>query len=323
MTSPRKAQICLNDTPFYHITSRCVRRAYLCGEDQSTGKSYEHRRGWVENRIRLLSSIFAIDILAYAVMPNHLHIAIKLCPDEIDALSNEAVAQRWTCLFKGPLLIHQWLMGETLGQQQRQTVSDSIETFRQRLKDLGWFMKCLNEPIARQANREDGCTGHFWEGRYKSQALLTEQALLSCMAYVDLNPIRAGIAETPECSDHTSIKERIQPQFNLADSIKEQVELNALLKFDLPIKPLLHFEGAVTCDEQNGILFSFQDYLNLVDFTGRAVRDDKRGAIPNQLPPILQRLDINLSDWLKHSTQFEQRYHATFSKRRIRKKMAA
>jgi hypothetical protein len=73
-----------------------------------------------------------------------------------------------------------------------------IEQYRNRLDDLGLFMKCLNVPIARQANKEDGCTGHFWESRFKSQALLSEDALLTCMAYVDLNPFRAGMCNTPE-----------------------------------------------------------------------------------------------------------------------------
>ncbi|MFL1484036.1 hypothetical protein [Marinobacter sp. LN3S78] len=151
-------------------------------------------------------------------------------------------------------------------------------------------MKCLNEPIAREANREDDCTGHFWESRFKSQALLTEQALLSCMAYVDLNPVRAAMAETPEASDYTSIKERLTPQFDLAQAVQNQLDSGYLRQFPVSLKPLLNFEGNERNEIQHGIMFRLRDYLELVDYTGRIIQPAKRGAILETIPPILARL---------------------------------
>jgi len=135
----------------------------------------------------------------------------------------EEVFRRWTALYKGPLLIRKYLDGETLSDAEFKTLQSFEARFKERLTDLSWFMKCLNEPIARQANKEDDCTGHFWQSRFKSQALLTEEALLSAMSYVDLNPVRAAISETPETSDHTSIKERIHSVFNCENAIQEQI----------------------------------------------------------------------------------------------------
>ena len=316
MTRPRKELVCTEDTPYYHVVSRCVRRTFLCGFDHSSGKDYEHRRQWIENRIRILASLFAIEICAYAVMSNHFHITLKLCPDETDGWTDREIIERWTSLFKGPLLVQKWQSGRALLSAELQVVNDCIAIYRERLSNLSWFMKCLNEPIARQANKEDGCTGHFWESRFKSQALLTDEAVLSAMVYVDLNPIRSNMATKPEESDYTSIKERIIPRFNLSKAIQQQIDQQYLRRFDLPLKPLAHFEGSVIEQKQLGILFSAKDYLQLVDYTGRLIRPDKRGSTPAHLPPILQRLNLGQNEWMENTTQFEREFYRKFGQKR-------
>jgi hypothetical protein len=167
-------------------------------------------------------------------------------------------------------------------------VENTADIYKKRLIDISWFMRSLNEPIARQANREDKCTGHFWEGRFKSQALLDDGALLSCMAYVDLNPVRAGIAATPEQSDFTSI----------------QLRIKAAIKGEQPASLML-FTSNEHQHKTAGIRFSLADYLSLVDETGRVLREDKRGAINPKTANILVRLHISDESWLKLTSNFE------------------
>ncbi len=288
MPKPRSQQISLLDTPFYHICSRTVRKAFLCGTDKETGVSYEHRRVWIEKRLFQLSQVFVIDICAYAVMHNHLHIVLHVDSEQVKNWSTEDVLQRWHQLFKGTLLTQKYSNKQPLDKFQLAIVESSADIYKQRLMDISWFMRSLNEPIARQANREDKCSGHFWEGRFKSQALLDEGALLSCMAYVDLNPVRAGIAPTPEQSDFTSI----------------QLRIKAAIKGGQP-PVLLPFTGNEHQQKPSGISFSLQDYLTLVDETGRILRDDKRGAIKGKTASILARLHISDESWLKLTTEFE------------------
>ena len=323
MTQPRSQQVSITDTPYYHVVSRCVRKSFLCGYDRDTDKNYEHRRDWIEGRIRILSSLFAIDICAYSVMHNHYHIVVKLCVNEAEAWSDDEVLHRWCSLHKGAPLVQKYLKGDELSPPEREAVSDCIAVYRRRLQSLSWFMKCLNEPIARQANTEDGCSGHFWEARFKSQALLTEDALLSAMVYVDLNPIRACMADTPEKSDYTSIKERITQQLDLATTIKQQTESESLRAFDLPLKPLAKLEGNLTLNMQNGIIFGAVEYLALVDATGRIMRENKRGAISATLPPILERLNLDMDEWLIRTQAFEEHYQELFSKHTLRSSKAA
>jgi REP element-mobilizing transposase RayT len=296
MPKPRKAQISLDATPYYHCVSRCVRRAFLCGEDTFTGKSFEHRRGWIREKLFELAEVFSIDLAGYAIMSNHLHVLLFI--DDITARQWEPheVVERWHRLFSGSLLSQRFEAGESLSSSERQVLDEQISCWRERLMSISWFMRCLNEPIARQANKEDGCTGRFWEGRYKSHALLDEEALIACLAYIDLNPIRAGMAQTPEESDYTSIQARIQQYSKCSKTPSDQPT------------SLLPFVGDYRDNMPKGLAFDVCEYLQLVDWTGRAILEDKRGCIPKECPPILQRLEIDTKQWLYLTQHFESKF---------------
>jgi REP element-mobilizing transposase RayT len=191
MTRARNQLISLDTTPYYHCISRCVRRAFLWGEDSLTGKSYEHRKGWVIDRLRELSGVFAIEVCAYAIMSNHYHLVLRVDQQRAESWSTDEVIAQWQKLHKLPLLVTRYVRGETTTRAENSAVDKLAQSWRERLIDISWFMRSLNEHLARRANEEDRCTGRFWEGRFKSQALLDEAAVLTCMSYVDLNPIRA------------------------------------------------------------------------------------------------------------------------------------
>ena len=292
MPRPRRTQISVEDTPFYHTVSRCVRKAWLTGVDSDTGKSYEHRREWVESQLLKLGEVFAIDIAAYAVMSNHLHLVLRIDIELANSWSDSEVVEQWHQLFNGTELTQRFAKGELVEERSLSQLRRTIAEYRSRLSDISWFMRCLNEPIARMANKEDNCTGHFWEGRFKSQALLDEAAVLTCMAYVDLNPIRAKMATTPERSDYTSIQCRIKAALN-----GEQPQ------------PLLCFIGNEKQNQPKGINFALKDYLQLVDETGRIIRDDKRGSISASSAKVLIRLNISAEIWIKLTTEFGKIFH--------------
>ncbi len=306
MTRARQTQVSLGETPFYHCLARCVRRAFLCGEDAFSGKSYEHRRQWIVDRLKELTSVFAIDISAFSVLSNHTHTILHVDKDRAEAWSEVEVVERWTSLYKGNLLVSRYMAGETTTSAEREVAVKDIETWRGRLYDISWFMRGLNEFIARKANEEDGCTGRFWEGRFKSQALLDDAAILTCMQYVDLNPIRAGIAETPEGSDYTSIQERLHAF--TATTSKTTTEDIQDEEIPTPIG-LMPFTGTEHMEKELHIPISFIDYMQLVDWTGRAVRDDKAGAIPSNLAPILERIGVEPAAWVGTIKNYGSSYY--------------
>jgi len=345
-----------------HCVQRCVRRAFLAGKDEASGKDFEHRRGWIRLRMELLASAFGVDVLNYAVMSNHVHSILRTRPDIVKLWSDEDVAKRWLRLFPGKRLDD--CLGEPTQQQIAKEMADAkrMLELRKRLSSISWFMRAVSEPIARKANNEDKCTGRFWEGRFKAQKIVDEAGLLACAMYVDLNPVRAAMAKTPEASTFTSAYDRIKAQkgskriaaaialepsridektilqqIKLAKRCRDKEEVARLQKclsdfraeneknskerqrakskanssclrpVDTWLAPLQLNEhdvigpkphhGGTRASDKGFLSMTLAEYSTLLDWTGRQKRSDKRGKIPDDLQPILERIGIEGSMW--------------------------
>jgi len=276
MTVARKQQICVETTPYYHIISRCVRQAFLCGKNNYTAQSYEHRRQWLVDRIKKVASVFAIDVCSYAIMSNHFHLVLRV--GDITKWTDKQILIAWMSLYSLPILCQRYLQKDVIDISEIKKVREYVVQYRERLCSISWFMKSVNEYIARKANKEDECTGHFWESRFKSQALLDERALLTCMAYVDLNPIRAGLAKSLKTSEFTSAKERIE-------------ENNTDL--------------APFGQGESDLPYYLSSYLDLVDQTGRIIQNDDHGFIPDKMASVLIELNFNPDSWLDELNGFK------------------
>lgn len=290
MPTARKQLISLDCTEYYHCMSRCVRRTFLCGKDVISGRNYDYRRQWIEDRLLFLTEVFAIEICAYAVMSNHTHLVLRVDRQRAKTWSFEEVLSRWHKIHKGTLLTRQYVktVGSRLNQAEMTTLNDTVATYRGRLFDISWFMRELNEPIARMANSEEGTTGHFWDGRFKSQALLDESALVACMAYVDLNPIRAGISSSLIDSKYTSILRRLE-YFN------KGTQPDALM-------PL---SGGSNFAMRSSLHFDVKSYVTLLEHSGKNKVPGKKGFIGANASNVLDKWGINLFDWQDITAEFE------------------
>ncbi len=208
----RDEQFVANEVCIIHAVQRCVRRAFLAGVDEVSGVDYSFRREWIRRRMEALASVFAVDVLTYAILSNHLHLILRNRPDVVAAWSDEEAALRWLRVFPGRRLDEQ--LAEPTENDVRTLAGNSqrMTEVRSRLSDISWFMRALSEPIARLANKQDDCRGHFWEGRFKAQRIVDESGLLACAMYVDLNPIRAAMAQSPDEAVHTSAYDRIKAE---------------------------------------------------------------------------------------------------------------
>jgi len=341
MGLPRSKYVKDGQEGVYHCISRCVRRAFLYGHDPLTNRDFSHRKTWIVDRLRHLAAVFAIEVCAYAIMANHYHTILRLRPDIVAAWSDWDVATRWLTLFPR----HRNMDGTAVPPTDQDIRAlthcpERIALLRKRLCSLSWFMGRLNEFIARAANKEDEVKGRFWESRFKCQALLDDAAIVACMVYVDLNPIRAGLAATPEESDFTSIQERIrswQKDTRTEDSVFTQAQDirsgSSSTDISIPEDSDGYFNSIAQCgsapghslnadafsadwlcpissdSRRRGILqMSAAEYFDLVDQSGRLMRSGKRGAIDADLMPILLRIGANPDAWLETISRFGSRF---------------
>jgi len=286
-------------TRWYHCVTRCVRRAFLLGEGEFD------RKEWIDRRLQDLAEIFAVAIGGFSVMDNHLHVLVRLDPDVAEGWTDEEVVRRWGRLFPPRDKSRQPLAVSKAWVVWRLQDAKWVATARQRLQSLSWFMKCLKEPLSRLANRQDQTRGAFFEGRFKSVAILDDESLLATCAYIDLNPVAAGIVKVPESSPHTSIKSRVEhvKAQNRTDDLQAAKRgsvagsvASAGLEESLWLCPI---EDRRRLDSpREGMLegFSLGNYLLLVDYTGRLFRDGK-AAMSRELAGVLERLGTSAERW--------------------------
>lgn len=331
MRKPRCEVIDPNEVNAVHVCSRTVRRCRLFGKDELTGKNYDHRKGWIEAKLQRFAAWFGIDLIAYSVLSNHFHLVLRNRPDVVAGWDDTEVARRWLMICphrkdkQGNPLEPTGAELDTI-----RNCPERLAEIRSRLADISWWMRLLCQRIATRCNQEDEARGRFFEERYRATRLLDEASLIACAAYVDLNPVRAALAETVESSDHTSAQRRAEalraaeangqakpgqdrPKADVVEPLRQGDD-----RFLSPLVPEAGLESlpgpdpsqlADRCSDKPGFGMSTVDYLDLLDWTARQVRPDKPGYTPGDLPPIVARLGLSGEAWSELVGSFGRLFH--------------
>ena len=309
-----------NEINIVHVYNRTVRRCFLMGHDQVSGKNFDHRKVWIEKYLQQFAASFGIDLLCFTILSNHFHLILRTRPDVVETWDDTEVARRWMMICPHRKRDD----GTPLPPSEAElnlirNCPIRLATIRSRLSSASWWMRLLTQRIAQRANQEDDEQGHFFEGRFKATRLIDESSILACAMYVDLNQIRAGMAETIEQSEYSSIKRRIDAERQRAK--EEQPDRESLRReLDAMLAPLSIDEQhdplgpcpSKTCDRcsDKGFLgISTSDYFQLLDWIARQSVSGKRGKTPEGTVPIIQRLGLTPTAWTELVSNFGRLFH--------------
>ena len=296
-----------------HVCCRVVRRCFLMGRDRQSGKNYDHRKDQIEAMLAHFARYFGIDLIAHSILSNHYHLVLRSRPDVVETYRDEEVARRWLMIC--PLRKDRNDRPAEPTEKELRSITGcpvKLAEVRRRLSDISWWVKLLNQRIGRAANREDNCSGHFWQGRYTATRLLDEASVLACCLYVDLNPIRAAIADSVESQPHTSIARRLQaarqgdndkPNPPSSRQTPDDVERLTAKDFAAMLSPLKIEESGgevgavpntegVRCSDKGVLPIGLSDYAALADHLARKHLGGKRGLTPECLPNVLTRIGL-------------------------------
>jgi hypothetical protein len=300
-----------------HVMNRAVRRCFLMGSDPLTGKNFDHRKLWMERKLQQQAAHFGIDLLGSSIMDNHFHLVLRSRPDVVKTWDDTQVAYRWCMLCPN----RKYPDGSPKEPNEAELNAircdpQQLQEIRRRLSDISWWMRLLCQHVGQRANREMNESGKFWESRFKAVRLLDDTALLACVSYVDLNPIRAALAEAIEASDYTSAKKRLEALLQqqsasrpaaqeLADGSLAPVHLD---ERHAPLGAQPSASGR-RCSDKGFLNMTAQEYLTLLDWTARQLVPGKAGVTPAELPPILERVGLKPGSWLKLVGKFGKLFH--------------
>ncbi len=311
--SPRADVFSPTEIAIAHITQRCVRGSFLMGHDPVSKKCYDHRKVWIEQRLKWFSAYFAIDLICFTILSNHFHLPMRSRPDLVATWDDLEVARRWLMICPSRRDVNGEPLPPTEARLNKIRNNPAlVAKLRLRLSDFSWWMRLLSQPLAAMANREDDQQGHFWQARFHAVRVCDEASLVACAMYDDLNPIRAAMAERLEASDFTSVQRRIeslQQQEDGASALRPdrflapvQIDANQNASDSLPSKT------PYRASDKGFLSMSTIAYLELLDWTARQVVPSKAGATPSETPPVLERLGLNVAEWIGMVTNFGRLY---------------
>lgn len=315
-----------------HVFNRTVRRCFLLGDDPISGKNFDYRKHWIEQTLEHFSSQFGIDLLGFAILSNHFHLLVRTRPDIVATWDDTEVARRWLMVCPHRRLPDGSPAVPTEAELNTiRNCSEKVDKIRERLANISWWMRLLCQRVASRANREDGESGRFWQDRFRAVRLLDEASLLACSVYIDLNPIRAAIAENILESDHTSIQRRVQAAHqNQTDSfgnVRQREDSRSptpdrtaatpisSIRSDAFLSPLTIDENSdqsgpyasespYRCSDKGFLPISLNDYLQLLDWTARQWSSGRRRRIPDHVRPIVSRLGVAPTAWSEIAMNF-------------------
>jgi hypothetical protein len=314
-----------DEVAIVHVMNRTVRRCFLLGDDPVTGRNYDHRKQWIDDQLVHQSRYFGIDLLCQAILSNHFHLILRSRPDVVAEWDDTEVARRWLMLC--PLRRDENHKPLDPRDEELNTIrndKDKLQQVRSRLSDISWWMRLLSQNIAQRANREDEEVGKFWQARYRAVRLLDETAVLACAAYVDLNPIRAAMAQTIETSEYTSAQKRCHDlQAARTGSARAQSATSGtpaerassqsrrgrhLAPVDLkeqtaPTGPQVH-KGGTRCSNKGYLPMTTAEYLEFLRWTTGEMRPGRSSQAPPHIPPLLDRLGVSAAVWLRLVADF-------------------